>query len=131
VKDRQRNHDRARKIASNRGEKSTVKNRVVITGVGPVSPIGIGKEVYWDALLSGKSGAKPITFEECDMNQYATKIACPIGKFSLGDFLQKTKDAKYLGRTTQLAMAGAKLALEDAGLSLERLEATTGRGTTE
>lgn len=109
------------------GEKSTVKNRVVITGVGPVSPIGIGKEAFWDALLSGKSGAKPITFEECDMNQYATKIACPIEKFSLGDFLQKTKDAKYLGRTSQLAMAGAKMALEDAGLFLDLLEATSGR----
>lgn len=104
-----------------------MKRRVVITGLGPVTPLGIGKEPYWNALVCGKSGAKRIAFEGYDMDQYVTKIACPVEKFSLGDFLQKTKDAKYLGRTSQLAMAGAKLALEDAGLSLELLGAHIGR----
>lgn len=104
-----------------------MKKRVVITGLGPITPIGIGKEAYWNALVHGKSGAKRIAFDGCDMDQYATKIACPVENFSLGDFLQKTKDAKYLGRTSQLAMAGAKLALEDAGLSLELLAEHIGR----
>lgn len=104
-----------------------MKRRVVITGVGPISPIGVGKEAYWDALLSGKSGAKPIAFKECDMEQYASRIACPIEKFSLGDFLERTKEARYLGRTSQFALAGAKLALEDAGFSLELLEGHIGR----
>lgn len=96
-----------------------VKRRVVITGVGPITPIGSGKENYWNGLMLGRSSAKRITFKDCDMDQYSTKIACPIDDFSLADFFGRTKDSRYLGRTSGLALAGAKLALEDAGFQLE------------
>ena len=96
-----------------------MKKRVVITGLGPVTPIGIGKEVFWDSLISGKSGAKRIHFENVEMEQYNSKIACAIENFSLTDFIERSKDNKYLGRTSQFAIAGAKLALEDAGFTLE------------
>ena len=96
-----------------------MKKRVVITGLGPVTPIGIGKESFWDSLISGRSGAERIHFDDVDMEQYNSKIACTINDFSLTDFIERSKDNKYLGRTSQFAIAGARLALEDAGFTLE------------
>jgi 3-oxoacyl-[acyl-carrier-protein] synthase II len=77
-----------------------MKKRVVITGLGPVTPIGHGKEDYWNALLRGKSGGKRINFEGVDMEQYASQVACPIENFALADFVERSKDQKYLGRTS-------------------------------
>jgi 3-oxoacyl-[acyl-carrier-protein] synthase II len=91
---------------------------VVITGVGPLSPIGSGKDAFWDALLKGVSGARPIRFEEESMDHYASKIGCPIVDFKLEDYLERTKETKYFGRASSMALAGAKMALEDAGLPL-------------
>jgi 3-oxoacyl-[acyl-carrier-protein] synthase II len=105
-----------------------MKRRVVITGVGPVTPVGTGKEGYWNSLIAGRSGAKRINFEGYDMAQYATKIACPVENFSLTDLIEKTKDIKYLGRTSQFAMLGVKLALEDAGFELEFVEKARSQG---
>jgi 3-oxoacyl-[acyl-carrier-protein] synthase II len=99
-----------------------MKRRVVITGLGPVTPVGIGTAPYWEALVIGKSGGKRIEFHGYEMGQYASKIACPIENFSLSDFVERTKDTKHLGRTSQFALAGAKLALDDAGYHVERLE---------
>lgn len=96
-----------------------MKKRVVVTGLGPVTPIGIGKEKFWNSLISGKSGAGNIEFKDLDMDQYNSKIACSIENFSLTDFIERSKDNKYLGRTSQFAITGAKLALEDAGFALE------------
>jgi 3-oxoacyl-[acyl-carrier-protein] synthase II len=95
-----------------------VKKRVVITGLGPVTPIGIGKQPFWDALISGKSGAQKIHFDDYDMDQFSSKIACPINGFFLTDWIESSKDLKYLGRASQLALAGSKLALEDAGIEM-------------
>ena len=96
-----------------------VSKRVVITGVGPVSPVGIGKEPYWESLLTGNSGAKRIDFPGFDMDQYKTKIAAPIENFDLSDYVIETKKSKYLGRTSRFAIAGTILALKDAGLAVE------------
>jgi 3-oxoacyl-[acyl-carrier-protein] synthase II len=76
-----------------------MRKRVVITGLGPVTPVGHGKEEYWNALIKGKSGGKRINFEGFDMDQYASQVACPIEDFSLTDFIERSKDQKYLGRT--------------------------------
>lgn len=97
-------------------------NRVVITGLGPVTPIGTGKEAFWNALMKGRSGARRIHFDDCDMNQYPSQVACPVDNFSLTDFLERNKDFRYLGRTSEFAMAAARLALEDAGLTLSMIE---------
>ena len=105
-----------------------MRKRVVITGLGPITPIGIGKEAFWESLIAGKSGAKKIQFERCDMDQYSSQIACTVDSFSLTDFLRKRKDFRYLGRTSAFAMAATRLALEDAGLELDYLEGERGQG---
>ncbi|MCF8082460.1 MAG: beta-ketoacyl-ACP synthase II [Deltaproteobacteria bacterium] len=106
-----------------------MKKRVVITGLGPITPIGIGKKAYWDALISGKSGARNLHFEGWDMDQYSCRVACPIEDFSLSDYLHQNKEFRYLGRTSQFAMAATRLALEDAGFSLGAVELEKGRHT--
>ncbi len=106
-----------------------MKKRIVITGLGPVTPIGIGKEAFWDSLISGKSGAGPVHFEGLDMEQYTSKIACSIENFSLTDYIERGKDNRYLGRTSQFAIAGAKLALQDAGFTLEPVVVEKGPNT--
>ncbi len=103
-----------------------MRKRVVITGLGPVTPIGIGKEAFWQSLIAGRSGARRIHFEKCDMDQYASQVACTVEDFSLEDFIEKTKDFRYLGKTSQFAMAATKLALEDAGFVLDLFEREKG-----
>jgi 3-oxoacyl-[acyl-carrier-protein] synthase II len=103
-----------------------MKKRAVITGLGALTPVGIGKEAYWKALIAGKSGARRIHFDGFDMEQYGSKIACPVDGFQMTDFLPKTKDMKHIGRTSQFALAGTKLALEDAGFELEISEMNKG-----
>ena len=102
--------------------------RVVITGVGPVSPVGIGKEPYWESLLMGRSGAKRIDFPGFDMDQYKTKIAAPIEHFNFSDYVIETKKSKYLGRTSRFAIAGSILALKDADLSVQLNEERSKEG---
>jgi 3-oxoacyl-[acyl-carrier-protein] synthase II len=90
-----------------------------MTGMGPVSPIGIGKEPYWESLLKGKSGVKRIDFPGFDMDQYRTKIAASIEDFNLFEYVTETKKSKYLGRASRFAIAGTMLALNDANLGVE------------
>ncbi len=99
------------------------KRRVVITGIGPVTPVGIGKEAYWESLVQGKSSFKRIAFPNCDMKQYRCQIGSPIEGFDLGQYVEKSKHSKHFGKTSQYAIAAAKLALEDAGIQFERNEA--------
>ncbi len=95
------------------------RKRVVITGVGPVTPVGIGKENYWDSLAHGKSFFKKIEFPDRDMNHYRCQIAAPIEGFDLYNYVEKSKLSKHLGKTSQYAIAGTWLALMDAGIDLE------------
>ena len=60
--------------------------RVVITGMGAVTPVGIGKEEYWQNLLKGTSGVKPLVFPTMDMDQYRTKIAASLDSFDPSAF---------------------------------------------
>ena len=106
-----------------------MQKRVVITGLGPVTPIGIGKKAYWESLVAGKSGAKNIHFQGWEMDQYPCQVACPIDDFSLTDYLHRNKDFRYLGRTSEFAMAATRLALEDAGFTLDVVELEKGRHT--
>jgi len=92
--------------------------RVVITGMGAITPIGTGKEEFWKNLLAGVSGVRRISFPDVDMDQYKTRIAATVEHFNLSDFISGIKKTKYLGRTSQMAMAATKLALEDAGFNL-------------
>src|SRR4030066_1345015 len=94
--------------------------RVVITGVGPVTPVGIGKEAYWESLIQGKSSFRRVSFPGRDMSQYRCQIGAPIDGFDLSHFVERSKLSKHLGKTSQFAIAAAWLALKDAGIDLER-----------
>jgi 3-oxoacyl-[acyl-carrier-protein] synthase II len=102
-----------------------MKRRVVVTGIGPVTPVGIGKETFWESLMSGKSAFKRIEFPNRDMSQYRCQIGSPIEGFDLSHYVEKSKHSKYLGKTAQFAIAATKLALEDAGIRIEKREADT------
>ena len=93
--------------------------RVVATGIGILSPNGIGKSAFWEALRMGISGIKPVTF--IDVTNYPSKIAGEITDFDPLDYLD-FKLVKRTGRTVHLGMAATKLALEDAGISREEIE---------
>jgi 3-oxoacyl-[acyl-carrier-protein] synthase II len=90
---------------------------VVITGIGVVAPNGIGKQAYWDSLVSGKSGVDWIT--EFDTDPYPCKVAAKVQDFNPGDFIN-LKRAKQWGRFSQFAVAAARLALEDSKLSISQ-----------
>lgn len=91
--------------------------RVVITGIGVVSPLGIGTQVFWEGLCAGRSCfARPTLF---DSSGFATKLAGQIpGEFSAKDYVPKSyrKAVKVMARDSELAVAAAKLAAEDAKL---------------
>ncbi len=93
-----------------------MKKRVVVTGMGAITPIGIGKDEYWQALLAGKPGITRVT--RFDPSDYATQIAGEVKNFDPGNYMDK-KEARRMDRFTQFALAGAKLAIEDSGLNLE------------
>lgn len=93
-----------------------MKKRVVITGIGAITPVGIGKDKFWNSLLSGQSGIGRIT--RFDPTEYATQIAGEVKEFDPSQYMDK-KEAKRMDRSTQFAIAASKLALEDAKLDLE------------
>ncbi len=94
-----------------------MKRRVVITGLGAITPIGIGKNKFWESLIAGKSGIGQITaFDASSINCH---IAGEVKDFEPGDFLDK-KEAKRMDRFAQFAVAAAKLAFEDSGIDLEK-----------
>jgi len=95
-----------------------VAHRVVITGMGAITPIGVGTEQYWKNLLAGVSGVRRVEFPNVDMDQYRTQIAAPVDDFDASRYVPLGKEARHLGRTSQFAVAATKLALEDAGFSL-------------
>ena len=95
------------------------RKRVVVTGVGPVTPVGIGKEPYWESLVHGRTAFKRILFPDRDMSQYRCQIGAPIESFDLFQYIPRTKHSKHIGRTSQFAIAGTYLALKDAGFELE------------
>ena len=92
-----------------------MKNRVVITGLGAITPIGTGKEAFWNALLAGKNGIGKIT--HFDAAEYGAQIAGEVKDFDPTAYIDK-KESKRMDRYAQFAVAAAKLAIEDAKLDL-------------
>ncbi len=90
--------------------------RVVVTGLGALTPIGNTKDEFWDALVSGKSGAAPITY--FDTEKFKTKFACELKNFNATDFLNR-KEARKMDRFTQYAMVASDEAIIDANLDLD------------
>ena len=93
--------------------------RVVITGCGAVTPIGIGKEAFWNALERGENGADFITL--FDTAQHTTKIAAEVKDFNPEKWLDK-KEVRRTDRVIHFAAAAADLAVEDSGLDIEKLD---------
>ena len=92
-----------------------MRHRVVVTGMGAVTPLGLDVPSTWSALLAGRSGAAPIT--RFDTEGFETKIACEVKGFDPGQYLDR-KEARRMDRYTHYAIAAAGEALRDAMLSV-------------
>jgi 3-oxoacyl-[acyl-carrier-protein] synthase II len=92
--------------------------RVVVTGLGALTPIGNTLREYWDGLKSGKSGAAPIT--RFDSSKYKTKFACELKNFDIGNFMDR-KEARKMDPFTQYAMVAVDEAIKDSNLPLAEL----------
>ena len=93
--------------------------RVVITGMGALTPIGNNLESYWEGLISGKSGAAPIT--RFDAEKFKTRFACEIKNYDVQEHFDR-KEARKLDPFTQYAMIAADEAISDADLQIEKLD---------
>ena len=93
--------------------------RVVVTGLGALTPVGNSVSETWESLLQGKSGAGPITL--FDASQFKTQFACEVKGFNPNDHFDR-KEARRYDRYTQFALVAAKEALEDSGLDLEKTD---------
>jgi 3-oxoacyl-[acyl-carrier-protein] synthase II len=96
-----------------------VKKRVVITGLGAVTPIGLGKDAFWDALKNGRNGFGRISL--FDPSAYTCQIDAEVKNWSPDAYIDKKK-SKRMDRFTQFALAAAKMAVEDAKLDLGKLD---------
>ncbi len=96
-----------------------MKRRAVITGVGVISPNGIGKDKFWDALKSGKSGVKRIT--AFDPSPFPCQVAGEITDFQPENYLD-FKKARRMDRFVQFSVITAKMAIEDAALNIAAIE---------
>ena len=106
------------------------RRRVVVTGMGAVTPLGEDIQEYWDNLVQGKSGIGPMTL--CDPAEYPCKISGEVSGFDPGKYIDR-KEARRMARFSQMAVSAAGLAIEDGGLDLssedpERMGVVTGNG---
>ncbi|SHG85943.1 beta-ketoacyl-ACP synthase II [Winogradskyella jejuensis] len=92
--------------------------RVVVTGLGALTPIGNTKDEYWDGLVSGKSGAAPVT--HFDAAKFKTQFACEVKNFNVTDFVDR-KLARQMDKFSQYAMVASDEAIADSKLDLDAL----------
>ncbi|MDI6892438.1 MAG: beta-ketoacyl-ACP synthase II [Actinomycetota bacterium] len=93
-----------------------MQRRVVITGLGPIAPVGIGKEAFWRSLIEGRSGITEIS--SFDASEFPSRIAGEVCDFDPADFIEP-REIKRMDRFCHFAVAATKLALEDAALGIE------------
>lgn len=91
--------------------------RVVVTGLGAVTPVGNNVEETWKNLIEGVSGAAPITQFDC--SKFKTQFACEVKGLNVGDWIDR-KEARKMDRYTQLALVSAAQAVKDSGMDLEK-----------
>ena len=106
------------------------RNRVVVTGLGAVTPLGLNVDEYWQGLLEGRSGIGLTT--HFDASDLSCKVAGEVKGFDPLNFMER-KEARHMARFSQFAVAAAKMAMEDAGIDLakedqERLGVYLGNG---
>ena len=95
------------------------KRRVVITGIGALTPIGLNPRDFWESLLAGKSGAGPITY--FDTSAYDTHFACELKGFNASDYMDR-KAFQRMDPFTQYAMVATDQAIADAGVSTKEID---------
>ncbi|MFO8147349.1 MAG: beta-ketoacyl-ACP synthase II [Bacteroidota bacterium] len=93
--------------------------RVVVTGLGALTPIGNNVDAYWNALIAGKSGSAPITY--FDAEKFKTKFACELKNFDPLDFFDR-KEARKLDRFAQYAIVASDEAIKDSGIELNGID---------
>ena len=91
----------------------------MITGCGAVTPIGIGKEAFWDALVHGKNGVGPIS--SFDTSNHPVKIAAEVKDFNAEDWFDR-KEARRTDRVIQFAAACTDMAIKDSGLDMDSID---------
>ena len=94
-----------------------MKKRVVVTGMGAITPIGNNTASFWDSVKQGKIGFGPISY--FDTTDYKCKLAAEVKDFNAADFIDK-KAARRMERFCQFAVAAAKEAMEDAGIDMSK-----------
>ncbi|MDD5492308.1 MAG: beta-ketoacyl synthase N-terminal-like domain-containing protein, partial [bacterium] len=94
-----------------------MSRRVVVTGVGWLTPLGVGKEEVWQALCNGESGVDIIT--SFDTTGFTSKIAAELKNFDPQQYMDK-KDVKRMDRFVQVSVAATTMALKDSGLELDK-----------
>ena len=94
-----------------------MKRRVVVTGVGVLSPIGNDRETFWNRLIRGESGIGPVT--RFDPSNFPTQIAGEVKDFDPLDYMER-KEARRMDRFVQFAVAATKMALQEAALDMEK-----------
>jgi 3-oxoacyl-[acyl-carrier-protein] synthase II len=99
--------------------KVTFMNRVVITGLGLLAPIGVGKEQFWNNLIAGTSGITPVT--AFDTSAFPVHLGAEVKDFDAQQYCRRSKPEE-LGRASQLAIAAARLAIHDAHIELRNLD---------
>ncbi|WP_149273489.1 beta-ketoacyl-ACP synthase II [Pareuzebyella sediminis] len=93
--------------------------RVVVTGLGALTPIGNNIEEYWEGLKNGKSGSAPVTYY--DTEKFKVKFACELKNYNAEDFFDR-KEARKLDRFAQYALVSSDEAIKDSGLEVEKLD---------
>ena len=93
--------------------------RVVVTGIGALTPIGNNLKTYWESLVAGKSGAGPIT--HFDASNFKTRFACEVKDFDVTEFIHK-KEARKLDKFSQYAMVVAEEAIQDSEIDLNYIK---------
>jgi 3-oxoacyl-[acyl-carrier-protein] synthase II len=93
--------------------------RVVVTGLGAVTPIGLNVNEFWDGLISGKNGVAPITY--FDASRFDTKFAAEVKNFNPDNYFDK-KSVKRLDRFSQFAIASSVQAIEDSNINLDKMD---------
>lgn len=96
-----------------------MQRRVVVTGMGTISPLGNTVEKLWNGLLEGKSGAGPVT--RFDTEGFTCKIACELKDFDPDDYLER-KEQRRMDLNSQYAMAASQAAIDDSGIDLDSIE---------
>ena len=106
-----------------------MKRRVVVTGLGVVSSIGIGKDEFWKNLIGGKSGISDI--ELFDTSDYPVHKGGEVKGFNPSAYIPRNR-IKNIARASQFAIAAARMGLEDSGIDIEKVSSRTGMiiGTT-